>query len=178
MSKIRQALMMAAAFGFVPSVALAADDFIEGVYLKSTALCAEAKKNTLKPLIDAGQMALSTRGFDTAQSDCAFVQVLKHPRTPRAWVVTAYCQEPGFVSPDVFTLVERKPGQVDVASLAEGNNAGLGSEDGGDAGAEESTPDADGTTAPGPDANADPAADFAYSGISGTYFHCDGVALP
>ncbi|TPK59536.1 hypothetical protein FJ546_20875 [Mesorhizobium sp. B2-4-19] len=45
------------------SPALAADDFIEGVYLQSEELCAQARNDTLQTLIDAGNVVLSVHGL-------------------------------------------------------------------------------------------------------------------
>jgi hypothetical protein len=44
------------------SPALAADDFMEGVYLQSEDLCAQARKDSLQNLIEAGNMVLSAHG--------------------------------------------------------------------------------------------------------------------
>lgn len=49
------------------SPALAADDFIEGVYLQSEELCTQARKDTLQTLIDAGNIVLSVHGAYPAE---------------------------------------------------------------------------------------------------------------
>lgn len=123
------------------SPALAADDFIEGVYLQSEELCAQAKKDTLQTLIDAGNIVLSAHGLQGVEYNCEFVQVSKATRSP-SWAVTAICQEPGYVFPDVLSVTQMNPTQVDLVSVR---------------------PIDDESEA---------------SGNSGSYYLCEGVALP
>jgi hypothetical protein len=98
------------------SPALAADDFIEGVYLQSEELCAQAKKDTLQTLIDAGNIVLSAHGLEGVEYNCEFVQVSKATRSP-SWAVTAICQEPGYVFPDVLSVTQMNPRQIDLVSV-------------------------------------------------------------
>ncbi|WP_183459846.1 hypothetical protein [Mesorhizobium huakuii] len=98
------------------SPALAADDFIEGVYLQSEELCTQAKKDTLQTLIDAGNIVLSAHGLQGVEYNCEFVQVSKATRSP-SWAVTAICQEPGYVFPDVLSVTQMNPTQVDLVSV-------------------------------------------------------------
>ncbi|WP_027058914.1 hypothetical protein [Mesorhizobium loti] len=123
------------------SPALAADDFIEGVYLQSEELCAQAKKDTLQTLIDAGNVVLSAHGLQGVEYNCEFVQISKATRSP-SWAVTAICQEPGYVFPDVLSVTQMNPTQVDLVSVR---------------------PIDDESEA---------------SGNSGSYYLCEGVALP
>ncbi|RWE60383.1 hypothetical protein [Mesorhizobium sp.] len=125
----------------VASAAPAAEDFIEGVYLQSEDLCARAKKDTLEALIDAGNIVLSARGLQSVEYDCEFLQITKATLSP-SWAVTAICQEPGHVFPDVLSVTQLSPKQIDLVSVR-------------------------------------PAEDESEaSGNSGSYFLCDGVALP
>ncbi|TSE12696.1 hypothetical protein C1D09_007900 [Mesorhizobium intechi] len=98
------------------SPALAADDFIEGVYLQSEELCTQARKDTLQTLIDAGNVVLSVHGLQGAEYNCEFVQVSKATRSP-SWAVTAICQEPGYVFPDVLSVTRISPTQIDLVSV-------------------------------------------------------------
>lgn len=123
------------------SPALAADDFIEGVYLRSEELCAQAKKDTLQTLIDAGNIVLSAHGLESVEYNCEFVQVTKATRSP-SWAVTAICQEPGYVFPDVLSVTQMNKTQIDLVSVR---------------------PIDDESQA---------------SGNSGSYYLCEGVALP
>jgi hypothetical protein len=123
------------------SPALAADDFIEGVYLQSEELCAQAKKDTLQTLIDAGNIVLSTHGLQGVEYNCEFLQISKATRSP-SWAVTAICQEPGYVFPDVLSVTQMSPTQLDLVSVR---------------------PIDDESEA---------------SGNSGSYYLCEGVALP
>jgi hypothetical protein len=98
------------------SPALAAEDFIEGVYLQSEDLCAQAKKDTLQTLIEAGNIVLSARGLQGVEYNCEFLQITKATRSP-SWAVTAICQEPGFVFPDVLSVTQMSPNQLDLVSV-------------------------------------------------------------
>jgi len=59
------------------SPASAAEDFIKGVYLQTQELCAQAKKDTLQTLIDAGNVILSADGLQSVEYNCEFVQITK-----------------------------------------------------------------------------------------------------
>ncbi|WP_081609797.1 hypothetical protein [Mesorhizobium sp. STM 4661] len=123
------------------SPAPAAEDFIEGVYLQSEELCAQAKKDTLQTVIEAGNIVLSARGLESIEYNCEFLEITKATRSP-SWAVTAICQEPGYLFPDVLSVTQMSPKQVDLVSVR---------------------PVDDESEA---------------SGNSGSYFLCDGVALP
>jgi hypothetical protein len=125
----------------VAATPAAADDFIEGVYLQSEELCSQAKKDTLQTVIDAGNVVLSARGLQGVEYNCEFLQVSK-ARTAPSWAVTAICQEPGYVFPDVLSVTQMSPTQIDLVSVR---------------------PVGDESEQPG---------------NSGSYYHCDGVALP
>jgi len=105
-----------AAIGLLPSAALAADDFIKGVYLTSEELCAQAKTDSLQSVIEGGNLILTARGIDSIEYNCEFVTVTKASRAP-AWLVQAVCQEPGYLFPDVLTITEMSPTQLELVSV-------------------------------------------------------------
>ncbi|TRC99803.1 hypothetical protein FJV76_09250 [Mesorhizobium sp. WSM4303] len=111
------------------SPASAAEGFIKGVYLQTQELCAQAKKDTLQTLIDAGNVILSADGLQSVEYNCEFVQVTKATRSP-SWAVTAICQEPGFLFPDVLSITQMNATQIDIVSVRptadEGEQAGNG----------------------------------------------------
>jgi len=104
------------ALTLLPSVAYAADDFIKGVYLQSEELCAQAKKDSLQTVIEAGNVVLTARGLDSIEYNCEFLQVTKATRSP-AWLVNAVCQEPGYLFPDVLSVLAMSPTQLDLVSV-------------------------------------------------------------
>ena len=106
----------AVALSLLPSVAPAAEDFIKGVYLESEDLCAQAKADSLQSVIEAGNLMLTSHGIESIEYNCEFVQVTKATRAP-AWLVNAVCQEPGYLFPDVLTVVEMSPTQIDLVSV-------------------------------------------------------------
>lgn len=113
---MRISVFVVAAAILLPSAALAADDFIKGVYLTSEELCAEAKADSLQTVIEAGNMILTARGIESIEYNCEFVQVTKATRSP-AWLVNAVCQEPGYLFPDVLTITEMSPTQIELVSV-------------------------------------------------------------
>jgi hypothetical protein len=120
-------LLLSVGLALSSSAAYAADDFITGVYLETEKLCADARKDSLQKVIEEGNLILSERGFDSIEYNCAFVQIAKHPRQPKAWLVTALCEEPGLMAPDVFSIIERQAGQLEVVSMEDDDD---GEEDG------------------------------------------------
>jgi hypothetical protein len=130
----------AAALTLLPGAAVAADDFIKGVYLTSEELCAQARKDSLQTVIDAGNTILTARGIESIEYNCEFVQVTKATRSP-AWLVNAVCQEPGYLFPDVLSVLQMSPTQIDLVSVKP-----VDPESGG--------------------------------GNGGSYYFCEGVALP
>src|SRR5690349_16164937 len=106
----------AAALTLLPGAARAEDEFIKGVYLTSEELCAQAKKDSLQSVIDAGNTILTARGIESVEYNCEFVTVTKATRAP-AWLVNAVCQEPGYLFPDVLSVLQMSPTQIDLVSV-------------------------------------------------------------
>jgi hypothetical protein len=129
-----------AAMSLVPVTASAAEDFIKGVYLTSQELCAQAKKDSLQAVIEAGNTVLSANGIESIEYNCEFVQITKANRAP-AWLINAICQEPGYLFPDVLSVLEMNSTQIDIVSVKP-----VDPESGG--------------------------------GNGGSYYLCEGVALP
>lgn len=129
-----------AALALAPRAAPAADYFIKGVYLQSQELCAKAKKDSLQAVIDDGNTLLSAKGLQSVEYDCEFLTVVKAARSP-AWLVNAVCQEPGYLFPDVLSVIEMSPTQLDLVSVKPADPEGGG-------------------------------------GNGGSYYLCEGVALP
>ncbi|MDP3895309.1 MAG: hypothetical protein Q8Q62_01395 [Mesorhizobium sp.] len=115
------------ALGLSASSALAEADFIKGVHLQTEELCAAAKKDGLQSVIEAGNVLLTANGLESIEYNCEFVQIIKATRAP-AWAVTAICQEPGYLFPDMLSIVQMSPTQIDIVSVRPVN------EDGGDSG--------------------------------------------
>jgi hypothetical protein len=100
----------------VATPAVAEGDFIEGVYLVSEALCAEARKDSLQSVIDAGNTALSAYGLVGMEYNCEFFQVAKAATSP-SWIVNAICAEPGHVFPDVLTVTQVSATEIELFSV-------------------------------------------------------------
>lgn len=101
----------------VPGASVAsAEDFIKGVYLQSEELCAQAKKESLQAAVETGTLLLSARGIESVEYNCEFLSVTRATRSP-AWAVTALCQEPGHLFPDVLSVLELSPTQLELTSV-------------------------------------------------------------
>lgn len=101
-----------------------AEDFISGVYLQSEELCEQARKETIQPVIEAGNVLLTARGIEGIEFNCEFIEVKKATRAP-AWLVHAICQEPGYVYPDVLSVTQLSETQVDVVSVNGAGDEGM-----------------------------------------------------
>jgi hypothetical protein len=155
MAKSVGGILVAAAIMMATNVAVA-QEAIKGVYLGSADLCAKAKKDGLQAVIEDNAMILTNRGFETIEFNCAFLQFAKHPRMPGGWVITSMCEEPDNAYPEVFSIVERRAGELDVAALTEVNrNVDLPAEEPSEGGDEAMS-----------------------SGLTATYVLCDGVNPP
>jgi hypothetical protein len=108
--------LAAVAIVVASSPAAAADDFIKGVYLQTEELCAQARKETLQTVIEAGNVILTASGLEGIEYNCEFLQVSKASRAP-AWLVQAICQEPGYLFPDVLSVVQMSPTQIELVSV-------------------------------------------------------------
>ena len=133
-----------------------AQETIKGVYMGSAELCAQAKKDGLQSVIENNTMILTDRGFETIEFNCAFLQFVKHPGMTAGWVVTSMCEEPDNAYPEMFSIVERRAGELDVAALTEVNR----------------------NAEPPAEEPAEGGGDAVSSGLTGTYYLCEGVTRP
>lgn len=101
------------------------EDIIKGVYLGTEDLCKQAKADGLKKLLEDGNMMLSSRGLEGTDYNCEFVQSTKATRSA-AWAVTAICQTQGTTFPDLLSVIETSPTQLEVASVLPGDEENPG----------------------------------------------------
>ncbi len=170
-----------------PAVAQTAEEVVKGVYVGAKDLCDQAKSQSLQSVIEAGNTILTNSGLESIEFNCAFLQMLKNPRMPAGWVVTSMCEEPGYAYPEMFSLVERTPGELELAAMSEARGEySLPSDDGQDAPSGEEQPKAEALPAPpsppsapaqNEEANSDGSGEEAY-GLSGVWYRCEGVAAP
>ena len=72
---------------------------------------------------------LTARGLDSIEYNCEFLQVTKATRSP-AWLVNAICQEPGYLFPDVLSVTQMNPTQLDLVSVKPADPDGGGGNSG------------------------------------------------
>lgn len=109
-------IVLGVAAGALATPSGAADDFIKGVYLQTEELCAQARKDGLQAVLDEGNLYVHAGGIDGVEYTCEFLDVKKAKLAP-GWVVTALCQEPGYAQPDVLSVLELSPTQLDLVSV-------------------------------------------------------------
>ena len=108
--------LAAVAIVVASSPAAAAADLNKGVYQQTEELCAQARKETLQTVIEAGNVILTASGLEGIEYNCEFLQISKASRAP-AWLVQAICQEPGYLFPDVLSVVQMSPTQIELVSV-------------------------------------------------------------
>lgn len=107
----------------------AAQDMIKGVYSRSQEQCTAAKQD-FQTFIENGETVLTPRGIEGIEYNCEFLDWKMATRSPGA-IVTALCEEPGYAYPQVFAMMPRGEGELELTlSLAEGasgepGNAGM-----------------------------------------------------
>lgn len=86
----------------------------------------------MESVAEAGNTVLSVRAT-SVEYNCEFLQITKATRAP-AWAVTAICQEPGNLFPDVLSVTQMSPTQIALVSVipapAEGEDGGGGGNSG------------------------------------------------
>ena len=113
---MRVLTFVTAALAMATMPALAADGFVQGVWLKTEEQCALAKKSGIDAVFDAGDLALTAQGIEGLEFNCEFIDIRKASRAP-GWLVTAFCQEPGYAFPDVLSVTELNETQLDLVSV-------------------------------------------------------------
>jgi hypothetical protein len=103
-------------FTLIGSPAALADDFIKGVFLDSEELCDQAKKQSLQQVIEDGNTVLTAKGLEATEYNCEFLQVSKS-KSSAGWLVSALCEVPDQMFPDVLTIRETSPTELDVVSI-------------------------------------------------------------
>ena len=148
---------MTMAFGLSSWAALAQDagpgltqEMVKGVYARSKEQCDAAKKD-VNAFMDTGESILTSKGTQSVEFHCEFVQWLPSKMTAGA-VVTVLCEEPDHGYPEVWALMRRGENEVEVTIMSGDNAQANEGEEGADG--EETTT------------------------LAGLYQLCDGVAGP
>ena len=103
-------------FAMLGGSAALADDFIKGVYLDSEELCDQAKKESLDKVIEDGNTVLTANGLEATEYNCQFLQVSKSKTSP-GWLVGALCEVPDQMFPDLLTIRQTSPTELDLVSI-------------------------------------------------------------
>ena len=88
----------------------------EGIFASSKEGCAKLKEKTVTELgQDLDFTVLSKTGVSANSQRCDFVSVTA--RNTASWLATAFCEEPGYVFPDLFAIVRKQTGDLSVTRM-------------------------------------------------------------
>ena len=88
----------------------------EGTFASSKEGCAKLKEKTVAELgQDLDFTVLSKTGVNANSQRCDFVGVTA--RNTTSWLATAFCEEPGYVFPDLFAIVQKQTGDLSVTRM-------------------------------------------------------------
>ncbi len=95
-----------------------AGDLPDGTYATSDAGCEELKTKTVEELgEDLDFYVLNKKGVTTSAQHCDFVSVT--PRDDKSWLANAFCDEEGYVYPDLFAIAVTDTGGLVVSRLTD-----------------------------------------------------------
>ncbi len=108
----RVLLVMAglATLGAVPATA---QDFPEGVFASSKEGCEKLAKKTTNELGENFDFRILTKsGTQSYGQSCAFLNVTA--RNEMSWLATAFCDDQGYIYPDMFAIARKDDGTLGV----------------------------------------------------------------
>jgi hypothetical protein len=113
----RLALVMLAAL-IAGTTAAIAGDLPDGTFSTSEAGCDALKTKTVEELgEDLDFYVLNKKGVTTSAQHCDFVSVT--PRDDKSWLANAFCDEDGYVYPDLFAIAVTDTGGLVVSRLTD-----------------------------------------------------------
>jgi alkylation response protein AidB-like acyl-CoA dehydrogenase len=113
----RLALVMLAAL-IAGTTAAIAGDLPEGTFSSSEAGCDVLKTKTPEELgEDLDFYVLNKKGMTTYAQHCDFVSVTA--RDDKSWLANAFCDEDGYVYPDLFAIADTATGGLVVSRLTD-----------------------------------------------------------
>jgi hypothetical protein len=90
----------------------------EGTFASSEEGCAKLKDKTTQELgEDLDFYVLTKKGIAAHLQVCDFLEVTA--RNPTSWLVTAFCDESGYVYPDFFAIAQKENGGLAVTRLTD-----------------------------------------------------------
>ena len=93
-------------------------DLPEGIFASSQDGCAALKTKTVVELgEDLDFYVLTKSGVSTYMQRCDFTSVTPHGEA--RWLATAFCDEDGYVYPDLFAIAQKEDGGLAVSRLTD-----------------------------------------------------------
>ena len=115
MQRIAPWMIAAWLIGASPALAQGLPD---GTFASTKEGCAKLVSKTPAELgADLDFSVLSKAGVITYLQRCDFVSVAPHDA--KSWVATAFCDEQGYVYPDLFAIAEREGGKLSVTRVTD-----------------------------------------------------------
>ena len=115
MRRVAPWMMVALSLGAWPALAQGLPD---GTFASTKEGCAKLTGKTPTELgSDLDFYVLSKTGVVSYLQRCDFVAVAPHDA--KSWVATAFCDEQGYVYPDLFAIAERDGGELSVTRITD-----------------------------------------------------------
>jgi hypothetical protein len=90
----------------------------DGTFASTADGCTKLKDKTPAELgDDLDFYVLNKKGVVAHLQTCDFLQVTAHD--PKSWIATAFCQESGYVYPDLFAIAQKDDGGLAVTRLTD-----------------------------------------------------------
>jgi hypothetical protein len=111
-----RAALLAIAVVLASAGIAAAQGLPEGTFASTREGCAKLKENNTSELgDDIGFTVLNKSGFKAGLQHCDFVTVTA--RNATSWLATAFCEEAGYTYPDLFAILEKSDGDLNVTRM-------------------------------------------------------------
>ena len=147
----------------------------EGIFASTGEGCTKREKKTPTEVgEDLNFQVLSKKGLAAYEQVCDFVNVFAHDA--KSWVATAFCDEAGYIYPDLFSIKQKEQRRLNVTRVTDVSQQGA-SDSGSDESASSDQPDVAGKAA-GTDSTGDqsaPTDERAASESYNTFVECQNV---
>jgi hypothetical protein len=115
MQRVAPLIIVAWLMGAAPAFA---QELPDGTFASTKEGCAKLVSKTPAELgADLNFNVLTKRGVTSYLQRCDFVSVTPHDA--KSWVATAYCDEQGYVYPDLFAIAEKEEGKLSVTRVTD-----------------------------------------------------------
>jgi hypothetical protein len=104
--------LAAAAAILIPVQVSAQESPFQGVYVRSVEQCTAAKKDP-QAFQESGEIVMNAEGMWAIEYNCQFVD-WKPRKIGPGGVIIAICEEPGYATPEVYAVMPRGEGELEL----------------------------------------------------------------